>query len=561
LCLDCLWRGGASATLGSGGFSSPTLTGSTVSWASDHVTRTTTSTYSDGTSSSTVATVAGTAGTPSYSGNQQTIVTTYGDGHTATATNSSTSAPVTWASDHVTRTTTYTFANGGTNPVVDTVAATPSTPALTAAVYPSDWTTVGTVLNPSVSALTNTYGDGTVTTLESGTSLLPFNQSTLLARSITDPSAIVRSSTTDYNLIWGIPDKNGPSFASLFPGATAILPITTLMGRNITSWSSLSVGPTFNQPSADVLSAWNSGWTGLGKNIMLIDSYDGIAACNDFGPGTGITCHGMHTMLIAGLVAVNAGLIGLDSSLAYVAKNGVSGVSLSSAVNANVINMSIGSTPCNNGCGGAPSDSTFATLTANALAYNTGLVTLLNSTSNANNVSNMASAVLVKSAGNAYQDAKYDATTVALIGNATTAARLLVVGALDKNGTTASKANADTFIGTSNYYSNYAGSNTAISDRFVFAYGRDPYPESSVAFNSTVSSVGQGTSYAAPVVAGYAAIVMQKFPNLDATKTSSIILDTARYDTLSCYPSCSPSVWGKGEASLSRALAPVGQLR
>ena len=70
-----------------------------------------------------------------------------------------------------------------------------------------------------------------------------------------------------------------------------------------------------------------------------------------------------------------------------------------------------------------------------------------------------------------------------------------------------------------------------------------------------------GTSYAAPLVAGYAAIIQQKFPGLNAANTSNIILDTARYDTLTCYPSCDTSIYGKGEASLSRALAPVGRLR
>ena len=74
-------------------------------------------------------------------------------------------------------------------------------------------------------------------------------------------------------------------------------------------------------------------------------------------------------------------------------------------------------------------------------------------------------------------------------------------------------------------------------------------------------SANLGTSYAAPVVAGYAAVVMQKFPNLTAQNTSSIILDTARYDTLTCNPNCDPTIYGKGEASLSRALAPVGYLR
>jgi len=60
------------------------------------------------------------------------------------------------------------------------------------------------------------------------------------------------------------------------------------------------------------------------------------------------------------------------------------------------------------------------------------------------------------------------------------------------------------------------------------------------------------------------AIVRSKFPNLSASQTASIMLDTARYDTLTCYKTqegCDPTIYGKGEASLSRALAPVGKLR
>jgi subtilisin family serine protease len=71
----------------------------------------------------------------------------------------------------------------------------------------------------------------------------------------------------------------------------------------------------------------------------------------------------------------------------------------------------------------------------------------------------------------------------------------------------------------------------------------------------------QGTSFAAPRVAGYAAILRQKFPNLDAINVSSIMLDTARYDTLNCNPNCDQNIYGAGAASLSRALAPVGSLR
>jgi len=70
-------------------------------------------------------------------------------------------------------------------------------------------------------------------------------------------------------------------------------------------------------------------------------------------------------------------------------------------------------------------------------------------------------------------------------------------------------------------------------------------------------------------VAGYAAIVRQKFPNLTGANTADILLTTARYDTLTCYQGssagptggCDKAIYGQGEASLSRALAPVGYLR
>ena len=550
--------GGASATLGAGGGSLPTITGSTVTWAGDHVTRTTTDTYSDGTSSSTTDTVAGTVGTPTYSGNQQTIVTTYGDGHTATVTNTSTSAPVTWASDHVTKTTTYTFANGGTNAVVETVAATTSTPALTASVYPGNWTTVGTVSNPSVSALTNTYGDGTITTLESGTSLLPFNQSTLLAQSITDPSAVVRSSTTDYNLIWGTPDKNGPAYAGLFPNSSNTL--SSALGYvGITVAGQTTAGPTLLQPSADVLSAWNNGWTGKGSNVLLIDYYADRTGCTNANGA----CHGVITMMATDLIAPGAMKFGLDYSFTTNFTGTVfdgSGINLASSKSINVVNLSwmfvysANNWNCNSGCGIAPSDAVYSAGISNTSTTYTNFINFLSSVTSVANISNISNAVITQAAGNDKLDAKYNLNVLALSGNSNVQQRLLVVGALDKNGTTSSPASIA-------WYSNLAGSNVAISDRFVTANGTMPWSAGSVRINGSDFGVSSGTSFAAPLVAGYAAILLQKFPNLDAVKTSSIILDTARYDTLSCYPSCSTAIYGKGEASLSRALAPVGSLR
>lgn len=467
-----------------------------------------------------------------YSGNTQTK--TYSDG--TTVTNTATGSSVSWASDHITRTTVYSYADGGSNSVVDTVNPTVSTPTLTAAIYPSNWTTTGTVTAPTVSAKNNTYGDGYVSVVEDGSSSKPFAQSTLSALSITDPNKYVQSSTTTYNLTWGTPDKDGPTYANLFPNTSSRLSSNlsylgvTVSGQGVT-------GPTLVQPSADVLDAWNKGWTGKGVNVLTIDDYSNINTCN-----SASSCHGVTTMMITDLVAPGASKFALDWDLTTNGKN-ISGVSLTSLTQMKVVNMSFGAN----------------------LAYSNNLVSKLQLVDPGLNVG-ASSAVLVKSAGNNSGQDTYSYTAGGdylvqkLVDNSNTVSRLLIVGALNKNGTTSSPA-------TIASYSNVAGSTVAARDRFVVANGNAPYAAGGVAMNGSningynSSPNNYGTSYAAPVVAGYAAVIMHKFPNLTAASTSNIILDTARTDTLACHPNCSSAIYGKGEASLSRALAPVGSLR
>jgi subtilisin family serine protease len=135
--------------------------------------------------------------------------------------------------------------------------------------------------------------------------------------------------------------------------------------------------------------------------------------------------------------------------------------------------------------------------------------------------------------------------------------RLLIVGSVSSNGSTSKPTSISN-------YSNTAGNDSDVQERFLVAYDSTPFSSGNVAFNGTTLNSGVGTSYAAPRVAGYVAIVRSKFPNLSAKNTASILLDTARYDTLTCYKSaagCDPAIYGKGEASLSRALAPVGKLK
>lgn len=114
----------------------------------------------------------------------------------------------------------------------------------------------------------------------------------------------------------------------------------------------------------------------------------------------------------------------------------------------------------------------------------------------------------------------------------------IFVGSLDKNGSTSDKANISS-------YSNIAGTNQSVQNRFLVVGvtgGNDP------AFKL------YGTSFAAPIISGYSAILGSKFTTADATKISNQLLATARTDTIANY---NAATHGKGEASLARALAPT----
>jgi hypothetical protein len=446
---------------------------------------------------------------------------------------------------------------GGSSPQI--ITASTLTPTLTQAVYPSGWTSnVSLVTAPSVSAKGTAYSDGRIDYVERGTVTLPFLQTTLSARSIDDPNAYVTSSTATYDLRWGAPDGAGPSYASVYPNASNIL-------SGSLSYAGISVAgqggsnPTLLKPSADVLDAWNAGWTGKGVNVLTIDNFADKSTCTYLNGN----CHGVVVMMNVDYIAPGTNKYGLH----YLFTNNFTGVAfdsngvnLTSPKSIKVINMSWNFTystnnwNCNNGCGVPPTDAVYnAGITSHVNNY-LNLNNVLNGVTNVSNLSNFANAVIVQSAGNDALDSKYNLNVLSFSGNSDVQDRLLIVGALNKNGTISSPADKAS-------YSNFAGANASISDRFVMANGTMPWSAGGVSINGDNFSVYSGTSFAAPLVAGYAAIVMQKFPNLDASKTSKIILDTARYDTLSCHPNCDPAIYGRGEASLSRALAPVGRLR
>ena len=108
------------------------------------------------------------------------------------------------------------------------------------------------------------------------------------------------------------------------------------------------------------------------------------------------------------------------------------------------------------------------------------------------------------------------------------------VGALAYDGTLADPAPLAA-------YSNFAGSNRTVQAQFLV-----------VGVDSDITGLS-GTSFAAPTVAGYAAILSSKFRNATPNQLAQQLLSTARQDTINGYD---VRVHGQGEASLTRALAP-----
>jgi subtilisin family serine protease len=91
-------------------------------------------------------------------------------------------------------------------------------------------------------------------------------------------------------------------------------------------------------------------------------------------------------------------------------------------------------------------------------------------------------------------------------------------------------------------YSNFAGSNATVQRQFLV-----------VGVTGNMTNL-YGTSFAAPIVSGYASVLGSKFTRATPTQITNQLLNTARTDTIAGYAA---NIHGRGEASISRALAPV----
>ncbi|WP_292552173.1 S8 family serine peptidase [Mesorhizobium sp.] len=259
----------------------------------------------------------------------------------------------------------------------------------------------------------------------------------------------------------------------------------------------------------DVGVAWAAGYKGKGVTITIVDDFSSSSRFSgNFGLGVQTQRHGEWTRQEASMVAPLATIRSKDFS---------TGTAVSLAPGLNVLNLSYGMYAK---AGYSVSQIGWAPEEASIISYAT-----------------KGSAVVSKAAGNdaaavgGIKNGQQDYLDLALVGKASA----IFVGALSTNGTTTSKAQLAS-------YSNYAGSNALVQSHFLVV-------------GVTGSKTGlYGTSFAAPIISGYAAIVGSKFTTATPTQITNQLLNTARTDTLVNY---NASVYGKGEASLSRALAPA----
>jgi subtilisin family serine protease len=262
--------------------------------------------------------------------------------------------------------------------------------------------------------------------------------------------------------------------------------------------------------SPDVSAAWNLGYKGQGTTITVIDQFStGQRISGNLGTGQASRRHGEWTRLQAGMVAPSARMVTQDFSKTAAIKL---------AKGLNTLNLSYGMYA---GSG----------LSAGQIGWSARETSIIQ-------FATQGTAVVVKAAGNdgiavntANASGQVDYLNTSLTGTSTT----IFVGALSANGSTANPASLAS-------YSNFAGSDARVQAQFL-----------TVGVDTGTTGLA-GTSFAAPIVTGYAAILGSKFKTATPGQITNQLLSTARTDTISGY---SAALHGRGEASLSRALAPA----
>ena len=295
------------------------------------------------------------------------------------------------------------------------------------------------------------------------------------------------------------PHRPGLDDSSLALQGRTSQPSKNTATNTLQSWMSTEVGD-----------AWKQGYKGQGVTIKVIDDFSSPNRYyGNFGDGVKLLRHGEWTLKEASMIAPSATLTTQDFT---------SGTRVSLARGLNVLNLSYGMYAA-------------AGYTASQIGWSAQEQSIISYAQNGNAVISKAAGNDAVMVGGTNASGNVDYLNVALKG----AQSAIYVGALNTNGTTA----APTTLAS---YSNRAGTDTGVQQHFL-AVGVD---------GATTGLYG--TSFAAPIITGYAAILGSKFSTASATAIANQLLNTARQDTIQNYD---PAVYGRGEASITRALAPV----
>lgn len=270
--------------------------------------------------------------------------------------------------------------------------------------------------------------------------------------------------------------------------------------------------------SPDIGTAWTSGYLGTGTTMTFVDDFSSTDAfAGNFNGTTQTQIHGLWTTEEAGMVAPGATIVRDDFNTEVAVALAPTGL--------NIINNSYGLM--------APARTYKPNMNWAAYPQEQSII----------QAAYDGTAVVVKSSGNdgvaigSAAMGKIDTFNGGLVDISLTSANATVIfaGALTTNGTISKKAVMAT-------YSNYAGSNVNVQNHFLV-----------VGVTDSLTGLA-GTSFSAPILSGYAAVLGSKFTTATPIAITNQLLSTARTDTIRNFTAAK---YGKGEASLSRALAPA----
>lgn len=260
--------------------------------------------------------------------------------------------------------------------------------------------------------------------------------------------------------------------------------------------------------NAEIQAAWDQGFLGQLTRVAVLDDFtSGSAFTGDLGEGPQLQGHGDWVKQQITYLAPQATVDSFDFNL---------NARVPLVDGLNILNLSYGA------YAGEGLNIQWDRLERSVIDYAT-----------------QGDAVVVKAAGNdsgtavgaANSAGQVDYLARSLIGTQSA----IFVGALSSNGSTDEPASIAS-------YSNIAGSNTLVQNHFLV-----------VGVEGDETGL-YGTSFAAPVVSGYAAILGSKFTTATPTQITNQLLSTARRDTIRGY---NVTIHGQGEASIANALAPM----